>query len=75
MHSALIRSNTVRCVYSLEVPHEGTFDELPQHMFSWRNIKEKISIFLVEKSVKALLIIGYHNMFSWRNEKNINTFG
>ena len=25
--------------YSLEVPHRGTSNEYPQHMFSWRNMK------------------------------------
>ena len=29
--------------YSLEAPHLGTFNEYPQHMFSWRN-KKNINI-------------------------------
>ena len=32
------------CGYSLEVPCQGTSNEYPQHMFSWRN-KKNISIF------------------------------
>ena len=30
---------TICCGYSLEVPHWGTSNEYPQHMFSWRNKK------------------------------------
>ena len=30
---------TLYCGYSLEVPHWGTSDEYPQHVFLWRNKK------------------------------------
>ena len=36
---AVIRSNTVCCGYSVEVPRQGTSNECPQYMFSWRNKK------------------------------------
>ena len=26
--------------YSLEAPHQGTSNEYPKHMFSWRNKKK-----------------------------------
>ena len=32
------------CGYSLEVPWRGTFNEYPQHKFSWRN-KKNINTF------------------------------
>ena len=36
--SASERHN-IRCGYSFEVPHRGTSNEYPQHMFLWRNEK------------------------------------
>ena len=35
--------------YSLEAPHCGTFNEYPQHMFSWRN-KKNINTFGPKKA-------------------------
>ena len=32
-------TKNICCGYSLEVPHRGTSNECPQHMFSWRNKK------------------------------------
>ena len=46
-------------VYSLEVPHWGTSNEYPQHMFSWRN-KKNIWIPLLCVVMVMLLQI-------WRN--------
>ena len=36
------------CGYSLEMPHRGTSNEYPQHMFSWRN-KKNSNTFWLEK--------------------------
>ena len=47
------------CGYSLEVPHRGTSNEYPQHMFLWRN-KKNISIFLLKK-VLYLELCSYVN--------------
>ena len=44
----LISPLSICCEYSLEVPHRGTSNEYPQHMFSLR-IKKKIQQFVVEK--------------------------
>ena len=41
------------CGYSLEVPHHGTSDEYPQHIFSWRN-KKKYLYFSIEKDAPYL---------------------
>ena len=35
----LFLHENICCGYSLEVPHAGTSNEYPQHMFSWRNKK------------------------------------
>ena len=32
------------CGYSFEVPHQGTSNEYPQHMFLWRNKKKYLSV-------------------------------
>ena len=44
------------CGYSLEVPHRGTSNEYPQHMFLLRN-KKDISIFRMKKAPYLLLWI------------------
>ena len=40
----LFLHKNIGCGYSLKVPHWGTFNEYPQHMFSWRNKKNIIWI-------------------------------
>ena len=35
----LFLNESISCGYSLEVPHGGTSNEHPQHMFSLRNKK------------------------------------
>ena len=35
----LILHGNICCGYSLEAPCRGASNEYPQHMFSWRNIK------------------------------------
>ena len=32
------------CGYSLEVPHQGTYNKYPQHMFLWRKKKNIVWI-------------------------------
>ena len=44
----LFLHENIRCRYSLEVPHWGTSNECPQHMFSWRN-KNNIIYFGLKK--------------------------
>ena len=46
----LFLHKNVCCGYSLEAPHQGTSNEYPQHMFSWRN-KKKYQYFWTEKSI------------------------
>ena len=44
----LFLHENICCGYSLEVPHRGTSNEYPQHMFSWRN-KKNINTFGIKK--------------------------
>ena len=45
----LFLHKNICCGYSLEVPHQGTSNEYPEHMFSCRN-KKNIDSFQLKKS-------------------------
>ena len=46
------------CGYSLEAPQQGTSNEYPQHMFSWKN--KKYWYFWLEKKMPYLVLC--HNI-------------
>ena len=71
------------CVYSLEVPHSGTSNKYPQHIYLRRISIKKISIhfgwkqllwILNRRVLDKALLMSTHNMFLWRNKENINIF-
>ena len=55
-HNIFLIDKNICCGYSLEVPHWGTSNEYPQHMFSLRN-KKDISSFRMKKVPYLLLWI------------------
>ena len=62
----LIRSASpnICCGYSLEVPHRGTSNEYPQHMFSSRNKKNTDNFWLKKVPYQEL----------WRSKKKYQYF-
>ena len=77
----LFLHKNICCGYSLEVPHRGTSNEYPQHMYAWRN-KKIISTFQLKGSalsgamcsaVKGLkvLLINKETKSNLHNDKQI----
>ena len=66
----LFLHDNICCGNSLEVPHWGTSNESPQHMFSCR----KNMLWVLIRSVSASCLQKVQHMFSGRNKKNVGIF-
>ena len=55
------------CGFSLEAPHQGTSNEYPQHMFSWKN-KKNIDTFGLKNSALS----GVSRIQLLRNKKHFS---
>ena len=53
----LISPKNICCGYSLEVSQQGTSNEYPQHMFSWRNKKNTFWLKKNTLSVPMMCVI------------------
>ena len=50
----LFLHENICCGYSLEAPRQGTSNEYPQHMFSWRNIENIYMMTLLTGAIHIL---------------------